>query len=259
MFKKALSASGSSYATISFSTPTVKKFVAVGERHKFKIEVYKEKNSNTPVENNTYYFDLIRSVGLASVVATDADNQSLSVTKNDDRNYAIACSGDAIKLTCKAASPNYAKIKINGEEAESGAAKEIDLTKCESDENGQKKIKVEVIYTGEANTGKSTEYAILVNKVDYTPKVTTSYGKIVPEEKDIGFGGVKKEITCDKDAEISMTVEVTAPAGRAVLLPISGIRRNTDRTAQKNKLMAQHRIHITFLRNMQEAPFIFVS
>ncbi len=244
MFKKALSASGSSYATISFSTPTVKKFVAVGERHKFKIEVYKEKNSNTPVENNTYYFDLIRSVGLASVVATDADNQSLSVTKNDDRNYAIACSGDAIKLTCKAASPNYAKIKINGEEAESGAAKEIDLTKCESDENGQKKIKVEVIYTGEANTGKSTEYAILVNKVDYTPKVTTSYGKIVPEEKDIGFGGVKKEITCDKDAEISMTVEVTAPEGSALTYQWYSQEHRSNSTEKQIDGATQNSYHI---------------
>lgn len=99
-------------------------------------------NKTGTVVIKTYYFNLIRSVGLESVAASDVDGQKLTVTPQEGNTYTVAVPGEKFNLTCKAKTPNYAKIKIDGEEVESESPHELDLTKYPENEKGQKLIPI---------------------------------------------------------------------------------------------------------------------
>lgn len=201
------------YASLTF-IGTRAKYVAVGEKHQFKLELNDKKTNGETIE--TYYFNLIRSVGLSDVTATNADGQSLVVTAQTDYKYVIACPYDTLNLTCTAKTPSYAKIQVNGTEVESGAAYSVDLTKYEENADRQKEIPVSVIYTGNEGTGQGTEYTLIVEKLDYTPQVTTSYDGAIPEDEDVGFYNANKKLSCEKDAAVTMSVTATAPEGSSL-------------------------------------------
>ena len=203
---------GKTYAQISFVMRDVKKFVAVGSKHSLKVEILKDAKSATALA--TYYFDLIRSVELDTLTATDGNGQALVVTKQTDaKQYIISCTDNTLKLTCTAKTPEYAKITVDDAEVKSGAETTVDLTKCRENDARQKVIPIAVEYTGAEGTGEGTKYTIVVDKQDYTPQVTTKYVGATPENKDIGFAETKKYISCSKDTEIKMEAEARAPEG----------------------------------------------
>ena len=203
---------GKTYAQISFVMRDVKKFVAVGSKHSLKVEILKDAKSATALA--TYYFDLIRSVELDTLTATDGNGQALVVTKQTDaKQYIISCTDNTLKLTCTAKTPEYAKITVDDAEVKSGAETTVDLTKCRENDARQKVIPIAVEYTGAEGTGEGTKYTIVVDKQDYTPQVTTKYVGATPENRDIGFAETKKYISCSKDTEIKMEAEARAPEG----------------------------------------------
>lgn len=203
------------YYSISLFTLTKAKYVSVGSKHKFKIEVHNTKSSTEPQE--TYYFNLIRSVGLSELTAAGEDGQQLAVVKQSDKDqYNICCADDKIKLVCTAKTPAYAKIKIDDKEISSGEEVTIDLTKYSDNDAEQKTIPFKVEYKGTEGSGKGTDYIILVDKKDYTPQVTTSYTGAEPVQEDVGIGDTSKAIGCAKDAEVKMKVNVTAPDGSSL-------------------------------------------
>ena len=202
---KALKGGGSTdYANFLFTSPAIKKYLETGSKHQFKLELNTKSSNGDTVE--TYYFNLIRSVGLLGVSAQSTDGQPLPVTTQTGSKYVIACLDDTLNLTCTAKTPNYAKITVAGTEVESGSAYSIDLTRYEETTNGQKEIPVNVAYAGDEGTGQGTAYTILVEKTDYTPKVTTSYNGIQPEDEK-GYNDATKRLNCDKDTVVTMSVQ----------------------------------------------------
>ena len=156
---------GKTYAQISFVMRDVKKFVAVGSKHSLKVEILKDAKSATALA--TYYFDLIRSVELDTLTATDGNGQALVVTKQTDaKQYIISCTDNTLKLTCTAKTPEYAKITVDDAEVKSGAETTVDLTKCRENDARQKVIPIAVEYTGAEGTGEGTKYTIVVDKQD---------------------------------------------------------------------------------------------
>ncbi len=206
---------GKTYAQISFVMRDVKKFVAVGSKHSLKVEILKDAKSATALA--TYYFDLIRSVELGTLTATDGNGQALVVTKQTDaKQYNISCTDNTLKLTCTAKTPAYAKITVDDEEVKSGAETTVDLTKYTENAAGQKEIPIAVEYTGEKGTGEGTKYTIVVDKQDYTPQVETTYSGAEAKTGDYGVSGVVKAMDPDKDAAITMQVNAVAPEGSSL-------------------------------------------
>lgn len=206
------------YGQLAFTTLAKRAYVAVGSKHKLKVEVLEERTSTEA--KATYYFNLIRSVGLAlnsPLTATDENENELNVTKQADRNqYNITCDGDVLNLTCNTQTPDYAKIKINGEEVASGEEKKIDLKRYKENDKGQKEITLLVEYTGKEGTGEGTTYKIIVEKTNYTPQVTTVYSGAEPIQKDVGIGNTSKAIDCEKEKTVTMRVDVTVPDGSSL-------------------------------------------
>ena len=206
------------YAGVSFSTKRLP-YVAVGSKHSFKIEILgqdKQLISSAPV----YYFDLIRSVELDTLTATDGNGQALVVTKQAGaKQYNISCTDNTLKLTCTAKTPKYAKITVDDAEVKSGAETTVDLTKyTENDagQAGQKVIPIAVEYIGEEGTGEGTKYTIAVDKQDYTPQVETTYSGAEAKAGDYGVSGVVKAMDPDKDTDIKMQVNAVAPEGSSL-------------------------------------------
>ena len=203
------------YAGVSFSTKRLP-YVAVGSKHSFKIEILgqdKQLISSAPV----YYFDLIRSVELDTLTATDGNGQALVVTKQAGaKQYNISCTDNTLKLTCTAKTPKYAKITVDDAEVKSGAETTVDLTKYTENDAGQKVIPIAVEYIGAEGTGEGTAYKIVVDKQDYTPQVETTYSGAEAKAGDYGVSGVVKAMDPDKDAAITMQVNAVAPEGSSL-------------------------------------------
>ena len=203
------------FAGASFMTSR-RKYVAVGSKHSFKIEILDKKRqpvSSAPV----YYFDLIRSVELDTLTATDGNGQALVVTKQTGaKQYNISCTDNTLKLTCTAKTPAYAKITVDNEEVKSGAETTVDLTKYTENDAGQKEIPLAVEYTGEKGTGEGTAYKIVVDKRDYTPQVETTYSGAEAKAGVYGVSGVVKAMDPDKGTDIKMQVNAVAPEGSSL-------------------------------------------
>ena len=200
------------FAGASFTT-TRKQYVAVGSKHSFKIEIL-DKESQLVSSAPVYYFDLIRSVELDTLTATDGNGQALVVTKQTGaKQYNISCTDNTLKLTCTAKTPAYAKITVDNEEVKSGAETTVDLTKYTENDAGQKEIPLAVEYTGEKGTGEGTAYKIVVDKRDYTPQVETTYSGAEAKAGVYGVSGVVKAMDPDKGTDIKMQVNAVAPEG----------------------------------------------
>jgi len=199
-----------SYANLTFIGARAK-YVAVGKKHRFKLQLNTAKTNGETKE--TYYFNLIRSVALSQVTATNSDHQPMPVNEQEDNKYVISCPYDSLHLTCTVKTPAFAKIRIDNEEIANGEETIIDLTKYAENSSGQREIPILVRYTGEDGTGTDTAYTVFVNKIDYTPQVTTKYVGATPENKDTEFAETKKYISCSKDTEIKMEAEASAPEG----------------------------------------------
>ena len=203
------------YAGVSFSTKRLP-YVAVGSKHSFKIEILgqdKQLISSAPV----YYFDLIRSVELDTLTATDGNGQALVVTKQTGaKQYNISCTDNTLKLTCTAKTPKYAKITVGSGDVTSGAETTVDLTKCRENDEQQKVIPIAVEYTGEKGTGEGTAYKIVVDKRDYTPQVETTYSGAEAKAGVYGVSGVVKAMDPDKGTDIKMQVNAVAPEGSSL-------------------------------------------
>ena len=206
---------GKTYAQISFVSRDVKKFVAVGSKHSLKVEILENVNSATALA--TYYFDLIRSVELDGLTATDGNGQALVVTKQTDaKQYNISCTDNTLKLTCTAKTPEYAKITVGSGDVTSGAETTVDLTKYTENDAGQKAIPIAVKYTGAEGTGEGTKYKIVVDKQDYTPQVETTYSGAEAKAGVYGVSGVVKAMDPDKGTDIKMQVNAVAPEGSSL-------------------------------------------
>ena len=203
------------FAGASFTT-TRKQYVAVGSKHSFKIEIL-DKESQLVSSAPVYYFDLIRSVELDTLTATDGNGQALVVTKQTGaKQYNISCTDNTLKLTCTAKTPAYAKITVDNEEVKSGAETTVDLTKYTENDAGQKEIPLAVEYTGEKGTGEGTAYKIVVDKRDYTPQVETTYSGAEAKAGVYGVSGVVKAMDPDKGTDIKMQVNAVAPEGSSL-------------------------------------------
>ena len=127
-------------ASLDFKSTRVK-YATAGVVHRFKLEINSGSKGNITTYE-TYYFNLIRSVGLSGIVATGSEGQSLVVKEQDGNRYVIACPYDSLNLTCTAKTPAYAQIKVSETPVDSGSAYTVDLTKYTENSSGQKEIPV---------------------------------------------------------------------------------------------------------------------